>query len=313
MRSRPANHRVLIFGSGGMLGTRLTEYFTQSGHTVLACDRVACDITNERDVETMIASFTPTVVLNAAAWTDVDGAEDSEEQAHRLNGDAAGILARVCRDANCLLVHYSTDYVFGGSDDDQRPDPKTRRPISVDTPIDPVNAYGRTKAAGEEAIRASGADHLILRTAWLVDSRAKNFLTTIAGLACDRDVLQVVDDQFGRPTSAVTLASMTAGLIDAGARGTHHACNGGIATWHDLAARVVNTLGLSCRIEACGSEKYPRPARRPGWSVLDLSATEAILKSPIDDWTVAVDRAINEWRLHDGAKRLPITRTGVVR
>jgi dTDP-4-dehydrorhamnose reductase len=251
-----------------MLGRALMAETAARGWTVHGRDCADGDITDPAAVAAAIAETQAAVVLNAAAWTDVDGAETKETAATRVNGDGPRVLAEACRAAGATLVHVSTDYVFAGD---------AATPYPVDAPMSPLNAYGRSKAAGERAIRETGGDWIIARTAWLYDDSARNFVTTIAGLARDRDRLDVVNDQRGRPTAAAELARQLCSLVDAGARGTFHCCNDGEATWFDLARGIVDGLGLPCRVEPCGSDRYPRPAPRPAYSVLDLSRTrEAI-------------------------------------
>lgn len=265
---------ALVFGSAGMLGRSLMAEAGARGWPVHGRDREDGDITDPAVVSAAIEDVRATVVLNAAAWTDVDGAEGDEAAATRVNGDGPRVLAEACRTAGATLVHVSTDYVFAGD---------ATVPYPADAPLAPLNAYGRSKAAGERAIREAGGDWIIARTAWLYDASARNFVTTIASLAAGRDRLDVVDDQRGRPTAAAELARQLCSLVDTGARGTYHCCNDGEATWCDLARAIVDGLDLACRVEPCASDQYPRPARRPAYSVLDLASTvEAI--GPVLRW-----------------------------
>ena len=188
--------------------------------------------------------------------------------------DAPGLLATRCRVAKATLVHYSTDYVFNG---------RAQEPYPVDAPRDPVNAYGRTKALGEENIERAGGGYLIVRTSWLYAPWGKNFVRTIARAAAQRDSLRVVDDQRGRPTSSTHLAASTLGLIESGATGMFHVTDGGECTWFDLAAAIVANVDPSCRVEPCTTDEYPTPAARPEYSVLDVSLTEQRL-GPMPDW-----------------------------
>lgn len=218
------------------------------------------------------------LVINAAAWTDVDGAESDEPAATRANAEAPGALADRCAEVGATLIHYSTDYVFNG---------QARAPYPVDAPIEPVNAYGRSKAAGEAAVRASGAEHLIIRTSWVYAPWGKNFVRTIAKLAAERDRLQVVDDQRGRPTSAEHLAASSLAVYLAGANGTWHATDAGECSWFDFATAIAEQLGSSCSVKACSSEKFPRPAKRPAYSTLGLEQTEDLI-GPLTDWRVVL-------------------------
>lgn len=214
-------------------------------------------------------------VVNCAAWTDVDGAEAEEDAATELNGHAVGRLARACRSAGATLVHYSTDYVFSGS---------ATEPYPIDAPREPLNAYGRSKAAGEEQIEASGCDHLTLRTSWLYAPWAQNFVRTMAKLCQEKERLNVVDDQRGRPTSSEHLAAGSLELLRADSRGFVHLTDGGACTWFDF-TREINRLAAEgrCDVQPCTSDAFPRPAARPAYSVLDLAPAEAVL-GPIPDW-----------------------------
>lgn len=209
------------------------------------------------------------LVILAAAWTDVDGAENDEAAAMRANAESPGRLAAACAAINATLIHYSTDYVFQG---------EATRPYPIDAPIQPINAYGRSKAAGEDMVRVNAPDHhLLIRTSWVYAPWGKNFVRTIAKHAAQKQVLRVVNDQRGRPTSAEQLAVTSMGLYRRGAQGTWHATDGGECTWHGLASETVRLLGLPCRVEPCTSAEYPRPAPRPAFSTLETRPTEGLV------------------------------------
>ena len=276
-------HDTLILGAGGMLATVWAERVAAAGGTlpglggVGLLDQSACDITS---AESVTRAVTPGVraVINCAAYTAVDQAETDEAKATEINGHAVGLLARRCREVGAAMVHYSTDYVFDGS---------ASAPYRVDHPRAPISAYGRSKAVGEELLERSGAEFLNLRTAWLYAHCGGNFVRTIAKAAREKPVLRVVNDQRGRPTSCATLVDITLRLLAAGARGTLHACNSGECTWFDLASAIVERVnaasGGACRVDPCSSAEYPRPARRPAYSVLDLTPTERLI-GPITPW-----------------------------
>ncbi len=255
-----------------MLGRELVEACARGGRAALELGgRNALDVTNEMAVRRMMAEAAPGVVINATGYTDVDGAEADPAAADLLNRAGPGNLGRACRDAGAILVHYSTDYVFDGG---------SRRPYLVDDEARPINAYGRSKLAGEREIAASGCRFILLRTSWLFAPHGRNFVTTIADLASRRTFLDVVDDQRGRPTYAADLAEMTLLLLDKEAEGTLHAANEGECTWHELAAAVVEQAGLACEVRPCATSAHPRPAARPAYSVLDLSATIDLIGRP---------------------------------
>jgi dTDP-4-dehydrorhamnose reductase len=271
--------RTLVIGAAGMLGRAVCAALDSDGLAYDAVDAVPdddagigrFDLCADDDLA-KIADGGWATVVNCAAWTDVDGAEEKEEAATVLNGHAVGALAGACREGGALCVHYSTDYVFDGNGSS---------PYPVDHAIDPINAYGRSKAVGERLLAESGAEHILIRTSWLYGPWGKNFVLTMRSLMQSRDVLKVVDDQRGRPTSVEQLARTTIGLVNAGARGTFHGSDGGECTWHGFASAIRDTLGLTTKIDPCTTDEFPRPAARPAYSVLDLSTTTAIVGEPI--------------------------------
>jgi dTDP-4-dehydrorhamnose reductase len=269
--------QVLILGARGMVGRSWTGLLTAHGVPFRALARPDFDL---QDPSSLAAAVGPTddLVINAAAWTAVDDAEVHEAEAARANGDAPTALARRCSQTGACLVHYSTDYVFNG---------RAALPYPIDAPIQPVNAYGRSKAAGEAGVRKATENHLIIRTSWVYAPWGKNFVRTIAGLAAVRDSLKVVDDQRGRPTSAEQLTRTTLALYLAGAIGTWHATDGGECSWHEFASEIVRILGYRCRVDPCSTEEFPRPAARPAFSTLDLTATEDVAGSHTP-WTMAL-------------------------
>jgi dTDP-4-dehydrorhamnose reductase len=227
----------------------------------------AFDLTKPDSVEPHMHAGLRTIV-NCSAFTDVDGAETRENEATAINGGGVGLLAAHARRLGALLVHFSTDYVFDGH---------AASPYPVDHPISPVNAYGRSKAAGEKAILDSGCQHLIVRTSWLYAPWAKNFVLTMLGLGRANASIRVVSDQVGRPTSAQYLAERTLALARHGARGIFHVTDGGSCSWHELASAVIEQSASACRVDPCTSAEFVRPARRPAYSILDLSKTEVLL------------------------------------
>jgi dTDP-4-dehydrorhamnose reductase len=261
---------LLVLGADGMLGRAWVRLCEDRGLAPRGATYPAFDLTDPASVERVVTGPLR-AVINCAAYTDVDGAERDEATATRVNGDGVGALVARCDALGVPLVHYSTDYVFDGRADS---------PYSVDHPIAPVNAYGRSKRAGEEHVLASPGPHLLIRTSWLYAPWGKNFVGTIARLAKERGSLRVVDDQRGRPTSAEPLAALSLALLDAGARGVFHGTDGGECTWFELATAVAEAVAPGCVVEPCTSEEFPRPAPRPAYSVLDLSATEALVGAP---------------------------------
>lgn len=270
----PTPPTILLIAPHGMLGRAWRLFLEdQRGIKPRTAKRPAFNITDVVSIQKHVTDDID-IVINCCAYTDVDGAEENETQANAINGNGVGDLANACREANALLIHYSTDYVFNGN---------ATKPYPVDAPIEPINAYGRSKALGEKLIRDSGCEHLILRTSWLYAPHGKNFVLTIANAAKKRDALKVVDDQRGRPTSCEHLAKISMQLIDANARGTFHTTDGGECTWFDFATAIAAHANPQCTVSPCTSDEYPTPAKRPSYSVLDLSPTEAIT-GPMDSW-----------------------------
>jgi dTDP-4-dehydrorhamnose reductase len=258
---------ILLIASRGMLGRAVAAALDDAGRGFRAVDRPALELADRESINTQIRGDTR-VVINCAAFTDVDGAEFHERAAHVVNAAGPGMLAERCRDLGATLVHFSTDYVFDGS---------ARAPYSVDHPIAPMSAYGRTKAEGERRVRAATPDHLIVRTSWLYAPWGKNFVRTIAKLGRERETLRVVDDQRGRPSSAEQVARTTLALLDSGAHGTFHATDRGECTWFGFATAIAQRACPGCRVEPCTTEEFPRPAPRPAYSVLDVEGTEQLV------------------------------------
>jgi dTDP-4-dehydrorhamnose reductase len=258
--------RVALIGSQGMLGRAFVEALSGRVARLATHARPDLDLAAPGSLERVFADA-PDWVINCAAYTAVDRAEEEEPLATRINGDAPRLLAHLARAHGTKLVHFSTDYVFGGD---------ASAPYSTDAPIAPINAYGRSKAEGERALREEHpSGHLLIRTSWVYAPWGANFVRTIARLARERETIRVVADQRGRPTSAAGLAATTMALMAADARGTFHATDEGECSWYELACAIVRATDARCRVEPCGSDEFPRPAKRPAYSVLDLSRTHA--------------------------------------
>ncbi|MCG8555955.1 MAG: dTDP-4-dehydrorhamnose reductase [Proteobacteria bacterium] len=267
---------VVLLGADGMLGRAFRERMAAAGLRVRAPAQSALDLTRLGSIEQGLGE--PRVVVNCAAHSDVDAAEEHGPLATAVNGTGVGWLAQVCAARGALLVHFSTDYVFDGL---------ATSPYTVDHQVMPINAYGRSKARGEELLRQSGCRYLLIRTSWLYAPWGRNFVRTISSLAQQRNVLRVVDDQRGRPSSALGLTRITLALLDTEALGAYHVCDGGMCSWYEFAREIVAQRKLACRVEPCSSPEFPRPARRPAWSVLDLSQTESRI-GPMTHWKKAL-------------------------
>ncbi|MHC4975153.1 MAG: dTDP-4-dehydrorhamnose reductase [Planctomycetota bacterium] len=288
----PESESVVLLGHHGMLGSLWEDELQRSvdPSRLVLLDLDTCDMTDREALGNAIPE-TCAAIINCAAYTDVDGAEEYEELATLVNGHAVGYLAEICADRDAVLVHYSTDYVFDG---------EASEAYATDTPRDPCNAYGRSKALGEGLIERSGCAHLILRTSWLYAPHGNNFVRTIARLARERDELQIVDDQRGRPTSARQLVRTSLGLMRAGARGIFHTTDSGECTWFEFGRAICERVSPSCRVVPCTSDRYPRPAVRPAYSVLDITKTERILGS-IPHWREALGSVLTTMLEEDEA------------
>jgi dTDP-4-dehydrorhamnose reductase len=285
--------RWLVAGAGGMLGTDLVAALAARGEAVTGMDRASLDVTNAQAVTDAIASCTPDVVVNCAAWTAVDGAEASEEQALAVNAGGAARLAAGCAAAGARMVQVSTDYVFAG--DGFAGD--GGRPYAEDDVPAPRTAYGRTKLAGERAVldRLPGSGYIV-RTAWLYGAHGGNFVRTMIKLEDQRPTVDVVDDQHGQPTWTADVASQIIALIHAAAPpGIYHATSSGQTTWFGLAREIFGLLGADpARVRPVPSSTLSRPAPRPAYSVLGHSAWARLGVPPIGEWRTALHRAFPE-------------------
>jgi dTDP-4-dehydrorhamnose reductase len=279
--------KILLTGCSGQVGYELERSLQGLGE-VVAADRGRMDLSDLDRVRAVIRDVRPRLIVNPAAYTAVDKAESEPELAFRINAEAPGLMAEEARRLGAVLVHYSTDYVFPGDDPGAR--------VETDA-TGPVNVYGASKLAGEQAIAASGAAHLILRTSWVYGMRGKNFLLTMLRLARERDELRVVADQHGAPTWSRTIADATASIL-AQARGfdaawwqehggIYHLSSQGQTTWCGFAEAIVAQAGIDCRVVPIATAEYPTPARRPRHSVLSSRRVlERFCRLP--DWREAL-------------------------
>jgi dTDP-4-dehydrorhamnose reductase len=259
------------------------------------------DLADPVSLAALLDRVRPQVIVNAAAYTAVDRAEQEEALATRINGEAVGALGTWAAANDALVVHYSTDYVFDG---------RSPVPYPADHPPAPLGAYGRSKLAGEQALRASGAAHLILRTAWVYAAHGQNFLRTMLRLAGERDELRVVADQHGSPTPTRLIVDGTLAALDRwqqadGAQreqltGTYHLVSSGCTSWHGFAAAIVEQahaarlLAKSPRVLPIGTADFPTPAMRPAWSALDTSSFARQFGVTLPDWQEGLRAVIDE-------------------
>lgn len=276
--SRRLVTRYLITGGGGMLATDLAEKL--ASRDLVTLTRAQLDITDDAAVRVAVAGFD--VVINAAAYTKVDDAETNEATAHLINAVGAGNLARAAHSAGARLVQPSTDYVFDGT---------ASTPYPEDAPLDPVSAYGRTKADGERLVlEVNGDATYIVRTAWLYGAHGPNFAKTMRRLAGERERLSVVDDQVGQPTYTGDLTTQIIALLDSDApAGIYHGTNSGQASWFEFARAIFVEAGLDPeRIQPTDSSSFVRPAPRPAYSVLGHDAWAKAGLEPMRDWREAL-------------------------
>lgn len=249
--------KIAIIGAKGMLGSALAAEFAAESPARFCLPEL--DITQADSVQRVLGAVQPNLVLNAAAYTDVDGCEDHEADAYAVNATGVENLAAWCKGTNALLVHYSTDYVFDG---------KKPEGYAEDDAPKPLNAYGRTKRAGEQLLMDSGTRFLLIRTSWLYGPNGKNFVDTIVQRAKEVSELRVVNDQHGCPTYTADLATHTRLLVESKINGIHHATNEGSTTWFDFARAIIAAVGLSTQVRSMSSTELVRKAQRPMYSVL---------------------------------------------
>lgn len=274
--------RLVVIGAGGMLGHRVADVARVHGWDVVATPRAAFDLTDLESTTVYLEQVSPAVVVNCAAWTDVDGAEEHEAEALRVNGEGAGNLAKATAALGVRIVHVSTDYVFAGDADE---------PYREDAPTAPQGAYGRTKLVGEQLVAEHNPDHLICRTAWLFGEGGGNFVDTMLKLAADRDEVTVVDDQVGSPTWTGHLAPALVRAAGSDARGIAHTAGAGQVSWCGLAEEVFRLAGTGTRAVPVSSEAFPRPAKRPAWSVLASTRDDV---PALPDWREGVRLHLSE-------------------
>ncbi len=273
--------KILVTGADGQLGRSLRRFGAASPNTYLYTDRAELDITDREAVMRYIAAERPEVIVNCAAYTNVERAEEEPAEAEALNVTAVQHLAEAAAAHGATLIHISTDYVFDGC---------STEPYTEESPTAPRSAYGATKEAGERAVATSGCRHLIFRTAWLYSEFGSNFLKTMIRLTAEREAINVVFDQTGTPTYAGDLALAIFSIIEGEADRTHegiyHFSDEGVSSWYDFAVEIARAIGTSerCRIHPCRTADYPTRAQRPAYSVLDKTKLKRDFGIEIPHW-----------------------------
>ncbi len=287
--TRPKPKRVLVLGSTGMVGRSWLELLAQEQIECVGISRPEFDLMDPSSIARCLKNTNYDLVVNASAWTDVDGAETDEQGATRANAYAVDEIAKLCVEIGATLITYSTDYVFPGN---------ANKPYTVGQATDPINAYGRSKSLGESMIAQSKASHIMIRTSWVYAPWGTNFVRTIRSLALTRDELKVVDDQRGNPTSAQHLADSSLKLYLAGAQGIWHLSDENECTWFDLATQIVRYTKLGCTINACDSDEYPRPAARPAYSTLEITESTKLIGS-LGSWMTHLHQVLDSIAAND--------------
>ena len=271
--------RILVTGSNGQLGCEMRRLGAVSPNEYFFTDIAELDITDKAAVAAFVAEHGIEIIVNCAAYTDVDRAEEDEPTAERINSDAVRNLAEAMKAVDGTLFHISTDYVFGLDGN---------VPRTEDMPLDPLGAYGRTKLHGEQAIAAVGCKHIIIRTAWLYSEHGRNFLKTMLRLTAERESLNVVFDQTGTPTYAGDLALALFSVIEGGTyegnEGVYHFSNEGVCSWYDFAREIATATGRDCKIVPCHSSEFPSKVARPPYSVLDKTKIKTTFGIEIPHW-----------------------------
>lgn len=283
---------ILVTGANGQLGHEMQRVAKSSNHNYIFTDVAdgyeKLDITNIEDIRNMVKNNNVDIIVNCAAYTNVDKAESDYDTADLINNTAAGNLATAMKEAGGTLIHISTDYVFQGD---------RNTPCQEDWTTNPLGVYGRTKLAGEAAIAITGCNSIIIRTAWLYSQWGKNFVKTMQSLTATHDTLKVVFDQVGTPTFAGDLADTIAHIINTGQTnktGIYHFSNEGVCSWYDFAKMICKLSGNTCDISPCYSEEFPSPVKRPHFSVLDKRKIKETFGIKVPYWTDSLEVCIKQ-------------------
>ena len=283
--------KILVTGANGQLGWELAQAANTFPNFEFAfVDRNAMDLSNPNELAGIVELFNPSAIINTAAYTAVDKAETEQELAHTINAEAVATLASIAKNRNIPFITYSTDYVFSGN---------ATTPYLTNTQLAPVNYYGQTKADGEQMAIAANPNTIIIRTSWVFSSHGNNFVKTRMRLMKERDALNIVGDQKGRPTFAKDLALASIQILNAinagtDIKGIYHYANTGETTWFGFAEKIKEYAGIECDLTAITSDQFPTPAKRPAYSVLDTQKIEKDLAIQIPHWETALKQCIHQ-------------------
>ena len=283
---------ILVTGANGQLGHEMQRVAKSSNHNYIFTDvsdgYEKLDITTIEDIRNIVKNNNVDIIVNCAAYTNVDKAESDYDTANLINNTAAGNLATAMKEAGGTLIHISTDYVFQGD---------RNTPCQEDWATNPLGVYGKTKLAGEAAIATTGCNSIIIRTAWLYSQWGKNFVKTMQSLTATHDTLKVVFDQVGTPTFAGDLADVIAHIINTDQidkTGIYHFSNEGVCSWYDFAKLICKLSGNTCDINPCYSEEFPSPVKRPHFSVLDKKKIKETFGIKVPYWTDSLEVCIKQ-------------------
>lgn len=283
--------RVMLLGAGGQLGTDWLGFLRREKTGIKAFASTNLDITQSQKLSQAVHGYKPEIIINCAAFTGVDAAEDDPETARRVNHEAVKNLARISSEVGALLVHYSTDYVFSGSEADM-----IRFPSGFDESHvpRPANVYAHSKYDGERAISGSGCEHLIVRLSWLCGASGKNFVKTMLRFGEEKEEIRVVNDQFGSPTFTKNAILNSWALLASGERGLWHITSRGIITWYDFAVEIMHQAGLNARIVPVPTSGYPTRAFRPAYTKLSTRSLENVNGARLISWREGLKELLEE-------------------
>lgn len=284
-------NKILLTGATGQLGMQWQSYLAKRGVIVSAYGSAQLDITDEAKVNEVFDYERPDYVINCAAYTAVDKAEEEFEKARQINAHGTSLLAKASAKHEAKLVHYSTDYVFSGSEQDRIDFP---RGYAEYHPTDPINVYGKTKLEGENEILKHTEDYIIIRVSWLCGSYGSNFVRTMLRLGAERDHLKIINDQYGAPTFTKNVVENSVALLKQDFRGIMHVSSSGLTNWYEFADMIFLNAGKQIELQSIPTSEYPTPAKRPAYSKLDISELKNIPGSRIISWNEGLEDLMTE-------------------